>query len=587
MNPIYSQSNRNHLYILVSLFFAIVFLPPASAGESQILWYKESISTPGDMLVGRVMVDQTAPFTYYEVLGWNSGGLGGGYAGIQDNGGGIRSFIFSIWDPTPTVQMQRAEFVPHGGSFGRRFGGEGTGFQIINPAKTAPLWNLGDWCTIVTRAWDFKDHTYVAAWLFENATSHWSLQGIHDFPALMHFDYGAVAFLENYGGQYLSTHRRMFTSAGYKRSINGIWMEFLEGNYTGPSFQANGGKNGMSYFMESGSTVANTVGTSASFTVTTSGVQPTWTTGAVDSVTAILDPQSLKAIVSWNVNTAFAPQFSYEIQFSSEAQFLLENTVIIKDSKPHEQFVTVPLATLPIGLIYGRIRIIDILDRTSSWREFSFTNNLDSVVGTNISSLVWISDTNGYGPVERDQSNGELGIEDGRTITLNGITYISGLGCHANSTINLNLNANAGQMQEWFISDIGVDDEMTGINGSVVFKVFVDGVLSFDSGLMNGSTTTQHVLVNVHGASVLSLMVTDGGDGVGQDHADWAGARIVGRNILCSSDLDCSGFVDSGDVGMVLLDTGECGGCSTDLDGSGFVDSGDVGTVLLDYGPCP
>jgi IPT/TIG domain len=54
----------------------------------------------------------------------------------------------------------------------------------------------------------------------------------------------------------------------------------------------------------------------------------------------------------------------------------------------------------------------------------------------------------------------------------------------------------------------------------------------------------------------------------------------------CASDLDGSGVVDSGDVGMVLLDTGECQGCPTDLDGSGFVDSGDVGMVLLDSGPC-
>ena len=54
----------------------------------------------------------------------------------------------------------------------------------------------------------------------------------------------------------------------------------------------------------------------------------------------------------------------------------------------------------------------------------------------------------------------------------------------------------------------------------------------------------------------------------------------------CPADLDFSSAVDSGDVGIVLLDTGPCAGCPTDLDGSGEVDSGDVGFVLLNSGPC-
>jgi len=41
--------------------------------------------------------------------------------------------------------------------------------------------------------------------------------------------------------------------------------------------------------------------------------------------------------------------------------------------------------------------------------------------------------------------------------------------------------------------------------------------------------------------------------------------------------------VDSGDVGLVLLDIGPCEGCPTDFDKSGVVDSGDVGIVLLNF----
>ena len=54
----------------------------------------------------------------------------------------------------------------------------------------------------------------------------------------------------------------------------------------------------------------------------------------------------------------------------------------------------------------------------------------------------------------------------------------------------------------------------------------------------------------------------------------------------CAGDLDGSGTVDSADVALVLLDSGDCAGCPTDLDGSGVVDSGDVAFVLLNSGSC-
>ena len=49
-------------------------------------------------------------------------------------------------------------------------------------------------------------------------------------------------------------------------------------------------------------------------------------------------------------------------------------------------------------------------------------------------------------------------------------------------------------------------------------------------------------------------------------------------------DLDGSGWVDNGDVALMLLDFGPCEGCATDIDGSGFVDFGDVALLLLSFG---
>jgi hypothetical protein len=56
----------------------------------------------------------------------------------------------------------------------------------------------------------------------------------------------------------------------------------------------------------------------------------------------------------------------------------------------------------------------------------------------------------------------------------------------------------------------------------------------------------------------------------------------------CFADLDGSGEVDAGDLGLLLLYFGPCdGGCGgADLDGSGEVDSADLGLLLLSFGPC-
>src|SRR5262249_50880629 len=66
----------------------------------------------------------------------------------------------------------------------------------------------------------------------------------------------------------------------------------------------------------------------------------------------------------------------------------------------------------------------------------------------------WVSATNGWGPVERDRSNGEIAAGDGRVLTLNGLTYAKGLGVHANSDVRFAVGSNCTS----FNADIGVDD---------------------------------------------------------------------------------------------------------------------------------
>jgi hypothetical protein len=139
---------------------------------------------------------------------------------------------------------------------------------------------------------------------------------------------------------------------------------------------------------------------------------------------------------------------------------------------------------------------------------------------TFLSDLTWTSATNGWGPVEKDMSNGNNGAGDGSTITLNGTTYAKGLGAHAASDIRYALS-NCTR----FKADVGVDDAV-GSNGSVVFQVFAGATKVYDSGTMTGTTATKVIDVDISGASELRLVVGNANGTIAYDHADWAAARI-------------------------------------------------------------
>jgi alpha-galactosidase len=129
----------------------------------------------------------------------------------------------------------------------------------------------------------------------------------------------------------------------------------------------------------------------------------------------------------------------------------------------------------------------------------------------------WLSADNGYGPVERNTSNGESKAGDGHPIKLGGVTYAKGLGTNAPSTITYYLAGRCTTVD----SIVGLDDEKTGA-GSVTFEIWADGAKVADTGLVKRGDPAQTLHADVTGASLLRLIVTDGGDGNTNDHADWA-----------------------------------------------------------------
>jgi fibronectin type 3 domain-containing protein len=147
----------------------------------------------------------------------------------------------------------------------------------------------------------------------------------------------------------------------------------------------------------------------------------------------------------------------------------------------------------------------------------AFANALVAPPQTYASDLSWTSATDGGSlAVQKDKS------QNGNAITLGGATYSKGLGVRANSDVVYALN---GQYTT-FISDIGIDAEV-GNSGTADFQVYGDGVLLYDSGMLAGGGTIDHIVINVANVNSLDLRVTDGASGGANDHADWAGARLV------------------------------------------------------------
>jgi alpha-galactosidase len=138
-----------------------------------------------------------------------------------------------------------------------------------------------------------------------------------------------------------------------------------------------------------------------------------------------------------------------------------------------------------------------------------------------VSDLPWISATNGWGPVEKDTSNGETAAGDGNPLTIGGKVYAKGLGVHAPGDVAYY----TGGKCSVFSAEVGVDDEKSAY-GSVTFEVWADGKKVAGTGVLTTAMGAEQITADVSGAKTVDLVVTDAGDGTNSDHADWADAKL-------------------------------------------------------------
>ncbi|MGG7177353.1 NPCBM/NEW2 domain-containing protein [Clostridium paraputrificum] len=134
----------------------------------------------------------------------------------------------------------------------------------------------------------------------------------------------------------------------------------------------------------------------------------------------------------------------------------------------------------------------------------------------------WKSTQNSYAAPKKDRAASgnalRLTNKDGSEIS-----FERGIGAHATSTTIYDLSE---KDYSYFSSYVGVDRQMFGSVGTVSFEVYVDGEKKFDSGVMTSRDHMKYLEVDIAGAKELKLVVTDGGNGIGSDHATWGDTKL-------------------------------------------------------------
>ncbi|GAA2430950.1 NPCBM/NEW2 domain-containing protein [Actinomadura vinacea] len=146
---------------------------------------------------------------------------------------------------------------------------------------------------------------------------------------------------------------------------------------------------------------------------------------------------------------------------------------------------------------------------------------------TNLGDAPWAVARNGLGPVERNSSVGGAKPADGRTLTINGRTYPTGLGTHAPAEIIFFLDGRCASLAV----DVGIDDERDPrpdpTQGTASFEIWADGVKAADSGRRTWQDDPVHLVGDLTGASFLRIVTNPGPDGFRYDRGDWAAPALT------------------------------------------------------------
>jgi hypothetical protein len=145
-----------------------------------------------------------------------------------------------------------------------------------------------------------------------------------------------------------------------------------------------------------------------------------------------------------------------------------------------------------------------------------------------IPDVVYLSDLD---PERHRQDWGDLGCDtsvQGNPLRVGGEEFERGLGTHAESRIAYRLLG----MFSRFEALVGLDDEAEAPpENTVVFQVWGDDVLLWESEPLQSQQAPVPVELDVSGVELLELRVLAPGEGIDYTHADWLEARVLTQSV--------------------------------------------------------
>ena len=253
--------------LLSELLLALTFLAitsPISADEKLAGLACRSVhwqwrGPAGTAFYNEVVVDQSAPGTYFCVCGFNHG-----YFGIQQLDDKRKVVIFSVWDPgkqddpTKVDENDRVKLLYNDPAVRvKRFGNEGTGGQSFLDLD----WRVGETVRFMVSSERLDNRTAYTGWLYMNEAKEW--KKLVTFSTITKDEKlgGYYSFVEDFRRNKISATQPRVSRFGNGWVLaDGKWQAIDRGRFTAdnnPAKTINAGLKEDRFFLATGGEIAN------------------------------------------------------------------------------------------------------------------------------------------------------------------------------------------------------------------------------------------------------------------------------------------------------------------------------------------
>jgi hypothetical protein len=374
------MQQKRYLFFQVLTFIIVLSLTAVQPAGAQGAAPSEHLVFyfPSDAVLKmhKIKITQTAYASYFEINSFTKG-----YAGLQhtpdSSKGSSHTMISSLWDPNTANGIYAQVDYKAPDTYTGRFGGEGDGYQSINPYN----WTINNWYNQVIRSWKSNGRLHIATFIQNLSNNNWfhtATFSIPDEPGYL--GHNNDAFLEDWTGTGSNRDGRHIRKAYFKDcwnlSTTGQWEK-----HTSRHFSANAGdsaRNGIydrafnagydanqdAYFMQHGGNTTPNAGFGSGRTLKLpaqrgQGYSPSLTTGEIKKVYAFYDHQ--KVIVNWQINAQKSPQLSARVEILDAQKRIIASYI---DTLPERRSDTLDIP-LSAGTYTTKVTIRDIFNQLS------------------------------------------------------------------------------------------------------------------------------------------------------------------------------------------------------------------------------